>query len=103
MSRDTLSGVSGIKFIKINFIIPRFCGRNYFIKVLKPLDCESVWDEKKWDTEFNQQGSIFIYLFLTYLLTYLLTHTMEQSPSWEAKMFSDSQEIPWIVFNPKVH
>jgi len=28
---------------------------------------------------------------------------MEQSPSWEAKRFSDSQEIPRIFWNPKVH
>ena len=28
---------------------------------------------------------------------------MEQSPSWEANRFSASQEIPRIVWNPKVH
>ena len=28
---------------------------------------------------------------------------MEQSPSWEAKRFSASQEIPRISYNPKVH
>ena len=28
---------------------------------------------------------------------------MEQSPSWEANRFSASQEIPWILWNPKVH
>jgi len=27
---------------------------------------------------------------------------MEQSPSWEAKRFSASQEIPRILWNPKV-
>ena len=40
---------------------------------------------------------------LIYLLTYLLTHSMEQSPSWEANRFSASQEIPRILWNPKVH
>jgi len=40
---------------------------------------------------------------LPYLLTYLLTHSMEQSPSWEANWFSVSQEIPRILWNPKVH
>jgi hypothetical protein len=28
---------------------------------------------------------------------------MEQSPSWEANRFSASQEIPQILWNPKVH
>jgi hypothetical protein len=37
------------------------------------------------------------------LLTYLLTHFMEQSPSWDAKRFSASQEIPHILWNPNVH
>ena len=33
---------------------------------------------------------------------YLLTYSMEQSPSWEAKRFSASQEILRILWNPKV-
>jgi hypothetical protein len=28
---------------------------------------------------------------------------MEQSPSWEAKTSSATQEIPHILWNPKVH
>ena len=28
---------------------------------------------------------------------------MQQSPSWEANLFSASQEIPRILWNPKVH
>jgi len=28
---------------------------------------------------------------------------MEQSPSWEANLSSASQEIPRILWNPKVH
>ena len=38
-----------------------------------------------------------------YLLTYLLTYSMEQSPPWKANRFSASQEIPRILWNPKVH
>jgi len=32
-----------------------------------------------------------------------LTYSMEQRPSWEAKRFVASQEIPHILWNPKVH
>jgi hypothetical protein len=33
----------------------------------------------------------------------LLTYCMEQNPSWEANRFVVSQEIPSVLFNPKVH
>ena len=39
----------------------------------------------------------------TYILTYLLTQSMEQRPYWEANRFSATQEIPRILWNPKVH
>ena len=31
------------------------------------------------------------------------TYSMVQSPSWEANWFAASQEIPRILWNPKVH
>ena len=34
---------------------------------------------------------------------YLLTHSTEQRPSWKANGFSESQKIPRILWNPKVH
>jgi len=46
--------------------------------------------------------SLLAYL-LTYSLTHSLTHPIEQSPSWEAKRFSATQEIPRILWNPEVH
>ena len=33
----------------------------------------------------------------------LRTYSTEQSPSWEANRFSASQEIPRVLWNPKVH
>ena len=38
-----------------------------------------------------------------FFLPYLLTHSMQHSPSWEVNRFSASQEIPRILWNPKVH
>jgi len=37
------------------------------------------------------------------ILTYLLTHSTQHNPSSEANRFSASQEIPRILWNPKVH
>ena len=34
---------------------------------------------------------------------YRLTYSIEQSPSWEANLFSASQEILHIAWNPQVH
>jgi hypothetical protein len=34
---------------------------------------------------------------------HILTYSMQQSPSWEANWFSASQEIPRVLWNPKVH
>ena len=36
-------------------------------------------------------------------LTYLLTYPMQNSLSWESNRFSGSQEIPRILWNPKIH
>ena len=60
------------------------------------------------DVRFQQHQCVnmkFYILVLFYLafIPYLLTHSMEQSPSWEANRFSVSQEIPCILWNPKVH
>jgi hypothetical protein len=51
--------------------------------------------------------SMYIHTYIhsyrhTYLLIYLLTYSMEQSP-WEANWLTASQEIPRILWNPKVH
>ena len=40
---------------------------------------------------------------IIYLLTYLLTYSIQHSPSWKASRFSASQEIPRILWTPKVH
>jgi hypothetical protein len=44
----------------------------------------------------------FTYL-INSLLIYLLTFSKEQSPSWEANRYLVSQEIPRILWKPKVH
>jgi hypothetical protein len=37
------------------------------------------------------------------LKEYLIIHSKERSPSWETNRFSASQEIPYILWNPKIH
>jgi hypothetical protein len=51
------------------------------------------WSYRKWKTAFRT--GVFNNLLLTY--------TMEQSLSWKANRFSASQEIPHILWNPKIH
>jgi hypothetical protein len=38
-----------------------------------------------------------------YCITYWLVYSMKHSPSWEANHFSTSQEIPRILWNPKIN
>ena len=46
---------------------------------------------------------INVYYYTNKCTYNLLTCSMVQSPSWEANWFADSQEIPRISRNPKVH
>ena len=48
-------------------------------------------------------GRIFFQNLSLRKQTCLLTYSMERSPSWEANRFSASQEIPHILWSPKVH
>ena len=50
-----------------------------------------------------KNSSINHWIRLIYKLNYLITFSMEQSPSWEAKRFSGSQEILRISCNPMLN
>jgi hypothetical protein len=43
------------------------------------------------------------WLVNSHRLSEALTNSMEQSPSWEANRSSPTQEIPRVLWNPKVH
>ena len=47
----------------------------------------------------NQRTNMGLHKYIHYLLS----DSMEQSPSWGANWVSVSQEIPRILWNPKVH
>jgi hypothetical protein len=49
------------------------------------------------------QSSCSMHVMNMNVLEYLLSNSTEQCPSWEANRFSASQEIPQILWNPKVH
>jgi len=48
-------------------------------------------------------SSLSITTELSTVLTYLFTYFMERNPYWEANLFSASQEVPRILWNPKDH
>ena len=54
---------------------------------------------KSWIRDADVETVTYIHPILTYLLTY----SMEQFTFWEANQFSTSQEIPRILWKPKVH
>ena len=60
--------------------------------------------QKLWTGEITNMLNAFqvvnIHIFIYYQEP---TYSMEQSPSWETNRFSDSQEIPHILWNPKFH
>ena len=60
---------------------------------------KDLWHKLKYTVVKSNLVTKYVYALLTYLLTY----SMVQSPSWEANWFANSQEIPRILWNPKVH
>ena len=67
----------------------------------------SSWSSDKYPdpgpSEYETKVSLLIFLDLIITPVRLLTYSMVQSPSWEANWFAASQEIPRILWNPKVH
>ena len=73
-----------------------------------------IWKSISWEKEcifsciytvrltrsLNRQTNTCTHLIF-YLLN-LLTYSMEQGPSWEASSFAAGQEIPRVLWNPKV-
>ena len=51
----------------------------------------------------NNKNFLCWFITVTYVCIGEGTYSVEQSPSWEANRFSASQEIPRILWDPKVH
>ena len=58
--------------------------------------------KKSWKLGEVKETTRWCKIFKT-LITYLHTYSMVQRPSWDANWFAASQEIPRILWNPKVH
>ena len=71
----------------------------FLLGVFSKITCENSAAFKKCVEYMN----IFLFLLLSWVYTYLLTYSMVQSPSCKANWFAASQEIPRILWNPKVH
>ena len=67
---------------------------------LNPFNLKAYLCSRSWTISIHQLSQS---LHLEFSCTYLLTHSMMQSPSWETNWFAASQEIPRILWNPKVH
>jgi len=83
------------------------CARNMYtheINLLWNKFCSSSWliTEINSNITFRRNNKNKVCVS-TYIYTYLLTYSMVQSPSWEGNWFAASQEIPRILWNPKVH
>ena len=67
------------------------------------LTCESMYMLAIWLLTPSVRHYVILRPLIPKGLYYVLTYSMEQSPSWEANRFAASQEIPRILWNPKVH
>jgi len=49
------------------------------------------------------QVSATLFLLYELIVVIKIANSMEQNPSWEANRPSATQEIPCVLYNPKVH
>ena len=63
---------------------------------------KNPWNNKTWKSRSKTHVSFFCARSVRSVIS-LLACFMVQSPSWEADWFAACQEIPRILWNPKVH
>ena len=88
-------------FCPHKIVVLNLCGEGYvFISAW----CKHNNNYPEESVQHSEKGeSLKWRIIIIDLLTYLLTYSIEQSLSWEANRFSASQEIPRILWKPKVH
>jgi len=101
LRRHSISAVTELRKVLRNgsTVLP-ICLRGLPIEVIK----QTLLSYASYATKCYQTFLCYLPNFvITYLHTYILTYAMKQSPSWEAKSFSASQDILSILRKPNVH
>ena len=96
-----------VSFCRTNFIGQRVCVWFCWTSLICHWVCVLLWVPSFFflGGPMNFCFASFYKFLQPWNVCFALTHSLTRwsSPSWEANRFSASQEIPRILFNPKVH
>jgi hypothetical protein len=95
-SKEQFGNDSAFQILLLSQYVPEQSVISQGFRIEKMAGCLQNTDEVSWLTFLKLTNRTHIWYIC-------ITYSTEQSPSWEANRFSDSQDISRIVWNPKVH